>query len=185
MSTDILTPLTLAEIEAGAVPMLYYGIIYDTGFDPAEPWYPCGCPYRLEDSHEGDCWLGWIAYPTWMKEPTGDLVIIRSHTGAIAKIVDARPSEPMGEVAIITTADDVIERELGGAAGGWCAPAETLSYCGHPLGADCGCVIESAGEPIDLGDEDETVYFERHHFEPVSSVDDERSDGADVPGEHA
>lgn len=93
MSTDILTPLTLAEIEAGAVPMLYYGIIYDTGFDPAEPWYPCGCPYRLEDSHEGDCWLGWIAYPTWMKEPTGDLVIIRSHTGEIAKIVDARPSE--------------------------------------------------------------------------------------------
>lgn len=91
MSTDILTPLTLAEIEAGAVPMLYYGIIYDTGFDPAEPWYPCGCPYRLEDSHEGDCWLGWIAYPTWMKEPTGDLVIIRRHTGEIAKIVDARP----------------------------------------------------------------------------------------------
>lgn len=97
MSTDILTPLTLAEIEAGAVPMLYYGIIYDTGFDPAEPWYPCGCPYRLEDSHEGDCWLGWIAYPTWMKEPTGDLVIIRRHTGEIAKIVDARPREPRSD----------------------------------------------------------------------------------------
>lgn len=141
--SDILTHVTGEQLRYAPELEIYIELVHESGFDPEMLWFPCECLGAFDNQHVDSCWLGWIAYPVWMKEPTSEVAII--------------------------------ERELGGRAGGWCAPAETLSYCGHPLSANCGCTVEPAGEPLDLSDEDETTYFERHHYEPTSDVDDDSS----------
>lgn len=165
MAPDILAVMTPDLRENAPEPLLYHDLVYETGFDPWEPWYPCGCPHRLDDIHVDDCWLDWLALP--MREDTTEVSSI------------AMP--PPG-------------------AGGWCAPAETMNWCGHPLRENCGCEftpVPASEVVIDLSqdntvllgvmeplDEDDTAYFERHHGEPTSDVDtdEERSDDGDVRG---
>lgn len=76
MAPEILVAMTPLAQERAPAPLIFYDVVYETGFDPWEPWYPCGCPHRLDDIHVDDCWLDWLAFPLWMREDTTEVPVL-------------------------------------------------------------------------------------------------------------
>lgn len=76
MAPEILVAMTPEVQERAPEPLIYQQLVLETGIDPWEPWYPCGCPHRLDDIHVDDCWLDWLALPLWMREDTTEVPAI-------------------------------------------------------------------------------------------------------------
>lgn len=112
MAPNILTAVTAEQLRYEPELGVYIELVIETGFDPEALWYPCPCPYAHDGQHEDRCWLGWIAYPPWAREPTAEVPVILEvpYTDVDLRVADM------------------------------------------------------------LADEDETVYLERHHYEPTSDV---------------
>lgn len=178
--SDILVPITPGVRERAPTPWVYHDLVLESGVDPEESWYPCGCYGRLRNEHEDDCWLSWIAYPPWATEETTEVPVVLDvpYTEAEKRVADS---------GVATSVPDT---------SGWCAPAETLNWCGHALSAGCGCeftpvLVEEVVMHLPKREEsevdDDTALLgvvEPLDEDETSDVDEERSDDGDVQRAH-